>query len=274
MEIVCLQNGNIGKPLYCLPTAAGSVGPYLALAQALGPDCLVYGIQCADTDRNQSGDFLKFQSLPEMAATIAAELRAQHRDDGPIGLVGYSFAAFLAIELAQQLIKDGKLVPLVVIIDKVPTWASFAPLFRVWHCAKHIWPWALRLATRIATDSRYRSSYRNALARESKRQHRFESESWFKRLPENHRNYVANNLNNSRNYRFSGKYSGKILVIRSGPNAKSHFASYLLAQIEDYGWGRITGASVNVVYIDSDHSSMMEHPDVVHVASALRSALK
>jgi len=44
-------------------------------------------------------------------------------------------------------------------------------------------------------------------------------------------------------------------------------------RLEDYGWGQITGAAVDVVHVPGDHDSIVRHPDVVHLANAVRQAL-
>ena len=76
MEIVCLQNGNDGTPAYCLPTTAGTLESYYRLAKAIGPGHLLYGIQFAD--RLQSGKFMEFASLQEMAVAMIPGLLAHH----------------------------------------------------------------------------------------------------------------------------------------------------------------------------------------------------
>ena len=87
----------------------------------------------------------EFSSLREMATAMLPEFLAHHRD-GPICLIGYSFAASLAIELAQQLIGLGKSIPLVVIIDREPPTTSFTPLLRMKHFIRHVGPWTIRVA--------------------------------------------------------------------------------------------------------------------------------
>ena len=69
--------------------------------------------------------------------------------------------------------------------------------------------------------------------------------SWYENLPEDHQDYTKKNLAALRNYRFEGIYRNKILLLRS-----DHGAHPLRCiQGKDYGWGRITGARVDVVYV-------------------------
>ena len=268
MEIVCLQDGNSSAPAYCLPTPAGTLESYFELAKAIGPGHLVYGIQFAD--RLQNGKFNEFASLREMAAAMAPDLLAHHRD-GPICLIGHSFGAFLAIELARQLVGHGRLVPLVAIIVGRGPLVSFTPLFRIKHFMRNVGPWALRVATRVLTDSRYRSIYRNNL--KLQRPHKFVGTSWYESLPKDYQDYITRNDANVRNYRFEGAYRGKILLVRKRflPELDSHPLRF--GQLEDYGWGGATGASVDVVYTPDDPTDMLYRHDVVDIAIALRLAL-
>ena len=258
MDIVRLQDGDSRVSAYCLPSASGAVGPYFELAQAVGPGHLIYGIQFAD--REQTRKFKEFSSLREMATAMLPGFLAHHRD-GPVCLIGYSFAASLAIELAQHLIGLGKSVPLVVIIDREPPSTSFTPLSRMKHFITCVGPWAIKRATMAVTDTSYRSLYYDKIVHGT---------SWYTTLPEDHRDYTKRNLAALRNYRFEGAYRNRILLFRSDHGA------HPLRCIEgkDYGWGRITGATVGVVYVPGSHRSMMEKPNVAHIADALRPALR
>jgi thioesterase domain-containing protein len=270
VEIVRLQNGNCSTSAYCLPTAGGSIDSYFELAKAMGPEHLIYGIQFAD--RAPAGKFREFASLREMATAMVPGLLAHHRE-GPICLIGYSFAAYLAIEMAQLLVGLGKSVPLVAMIDKTPPSASFTPLLRMKHFVGNVFPFVLRMATRSISDSKRRLDYLNVMSRKLRGRHKFVGASWYQSLPKNHQDYVSKNLVNLRNYRFDGVYRGKILLFRVRPSAERDAHPWQFSQLEDYGWGCITGASVDVVYSPGDHGSIMQNHNVVHMAKALRLAL-
>lgn len=257
MEIVRLQDGHGSASAYCLPTSTGTIYVYFDLAKAIGPGHSIYGIQLAD--RTHTGKFKEFSSLQEMVIAMLPGFLAHHRD-GPICLIGYSFAAYLAIELARQLTSLGKSVPLVVIIDREPPSTSFTPLLRTKHFVRYVFPWAIKMATRAVTDENHRSLYYNKVVRGT---------SWYENLPEDHQDYIKKNHAASRNYRFEGRYPNKILLLRS-----DHGVHPLRCiRGKDYGWGRITGATVDVVHVPGWHLSTMQNPNVVHIANAVRSAL-
>lgn len=268
MEIVCLQNGNNSTPAYCLPTTAGTLESYYELTKAIGPGHLLYGIQFAD--RLQSGKFMEFASLQEMAVAMLPGLLAHH-GEGPICLIGHSFAGFLAIELAQQLVGCGKHVPLVVMIVGRGPSSSLTGRFRINNFIRNVGPWALRVATRAVSNSHYRSIYRDKF--KLTREHKFTATSWYQSLPKDHQDYVTNNDANLRKYQFKGAYHGKILLIRKSflPELDAHPLRF--DHLKDYGWGDATGASVDVVCTSDDPTSMLYRHDVVDIANALRTAL-
>lgn len=269
VETVCLQKGNDNTPIYCMPTITGSVTRYLELAKIIGADRPVYGIQIAD--RAQTGQSATFASLRELAVSMAAKLLAHHRDR-PICLIGYSFGGHLAIEVAQQLVEHGELVPLVGIIDTMPPLASFARAYRIYHFARNVGPWALTIATRI-TDAKQWVYFRNTILRKLRRQHKIHIQDWYQTLPEDRKNIVNQNLAIGRRYRFAGQYPGTIFLFRQGQSAAEFNHLFRPHQLEDYGWRRITRANVHVVYICGDHASCMFQPDVVHLANELNLAL-
>jgi thioesterase domain-containing protein len=211
LEIVCLQKGSDNTPLYCMPTITGSVSSYIDLAKIVGVHRPVYGIRIAN--RAQISKLETFTSLSEMAASIASELLTHHRN-GPICLLGYSFGGYLAIEVARQLVRKDKIVALVGIIDQMPPRASFAPVHRIYFCARNAGPWALKVAARIVTDAKQWSNYRDALLRKLNRLRKVQTQKWYQDLPEDRKNVVIQNLANRLKYRFEGTYRGTIFLFR------------------------------------------------------------
>jgi hypothetical protein len=206
MDIICLQNGTKRTSAFLMPTVAGSVTSYFELAKALGPGHGVYGIQCAE--RDQAGKFRKFASLQGMASEIGEELAARHAGI-PICLIGYSFGAALALEVAQQLVQRGNVVPLVAMIDRMPQLQSAGlPLM---HTANNLVMRGFKVACRIATEPKTWGNYCHSVLQMIRRRHPFEGATWFIALTQEHQDYVRNNLANLKKYRFAGEYSGKIL---------------------------------------------------------------
>jgi thioesterase domain-containing protein len=267
VEIVCLQKGNEKASVYCLPTSSGSVSSYLEVAAALAPDHAVFGIKTSQ--RARPGALKQFSSLREMAEVIAPELIA-HRRKGPICLLGYSFAGHLAVQLAQHLEELGQDVPLLLIVDTMPSWSCFTRTFRVRHFMRYLGPWLLRIAARLMADRRHRSNYGRALGLRLRRQHRLERDNWFQDLTKERKEFVLNNLSHCYNYNFKGAYRGEILLFR--PKDVAYQSPLRTGQLHDFGWRRVTGADVRVVHVPGDHVSCLQEANAAFLANELRLA--
>ncbi|MER7405897.1 type I polyketide synthase [Streptomyces sp. NPDC000070] len=95
-------------PLFLVHAAGGPVTVYRTLAERLGEDRPVYGLDRIEEAR----------TVPEKARRYAEAIAAAH-PDGPCLLGGWSFGGFVAQETARQLTAAGRDVPLVVLIDSV-----------------------------------------------------------------------------------------------------------------------------------------------------------
>ncbi|QWB21308.1 MULTISPECIES: type I polyketide synthase [Streptomyces] len=95
-------------PLFLVHAAGGPVAVYRTLAERLGDDRPVYGLERIEEAR----------TVPEKARRYAEAINAAH-PDGPCVLGGWSFGGFVAQETARQLTAAGREVPLVVLIDSV-----------------------------------------------------------------------------------------------------------------------------------------------------------
>ncbi|MFG3347487.1 amino acid adenylation domain-containing protein [Streptomyces sp. NPDC048018] len=107
-------------PLFCVHPSAGVGSVYSGLLTALGPDQPVYGLQArALTEPDAAPD-----SVRAMAADYLAEIRAV-QPEGPYHLLGWSFGAGVAHEMAVQLQAWGQEVALLAMLDGYPpdpTW--------------------------------------------------------------------------------------------------------------------------------------------------------
>ena len=96
------------SPLFLFHAAGGTTDIYRALAERLGEDRPVHGL-----DRMEDA-----HTVAEKARRYAEEITAAH-PNGPCVLAGWSFGGFVAQETARQLTAAGREVELVVLIDSV-----------------------------------------------------------------------------------------------------------------------------------------------------------
>ena len=100
--IVPLQPRGSRTPIFGVGGHNGDVFCYRALAQHLGDDQPLYGLQPPGLD----GDSAPLERIEDLAAYFAAQIRA-FRPDGPYILVGYCAGGTIAFELGRQLRREG-----------------------------------------------------------------------------------------------------------------------------------------------------------------------
>jgi amino acid adenylation domain-containing protein len=108
-----IRTGGSRPPLFCVHPAGGLSWCYMPLAQHVPEDFQLYGLQA----RGLTGDCP--DSVPEMAADYIGEIRAI-QPAGPYYLLGHSFGAIVAHEMAVQLRAAGEEVAGLIIMDSYP----------------------------------------------------------------------------------------------------------------------------------------------------------
>jgi len=111
------------SPLFCVHAGSGSAYSYAGLAQLLGPDQPVYGIEAPGFDDERK----PLRSLPAMAAEYAETLQA-FRPEGELRLLGWSMGGIIAFDTAQRLSRAGRTVSQLILVDStVPYLADLPP---------------------------------------------------------------------------------------------------------------------------------------------------
>jgi thioesterase domain-containing protein/aryl carrier-like protein len=109
--VIPIQQGRSRPPLFCVHGQSGSVLMYRGLAQHLGSDQPVYGVQPPGLDKKYH-----FTSIEEMASAYVKEVELI-QGKGPYFLTGYCMGGTIAFEMAQQLRRRGRSVALVALLD-------------------------------------------------------------------------------------------------------------------------------------------------------------
>ncbi|WP_279629273.1 non-ribosomal peptide synthetase [Amycolatopsis thailandensis] len=112
--LLTIRGAGDRPPLFCVHPAGGLSWCYTPFAGHVPPDVPVYGLQARGID----GETPLAGSVAEMADDYIAQLRAV-RPAGPYYIVGYSFGATPAHEIAVRLRAQGEEVALVV-MDSFP----------------------------------------------------------------------------------------------------------------------------------------------------------
>nr|WP_318528447.1 non-ribosomal peptide synthetase/type I polyketide synthase [Plectonema radiosum] len=111
-SLVEIKSGSFKQPLFLIHPVGGHVYMYRDLANCLGSDYPVYGLQAQGID----GKTQPLTQVEEMATKYIEALRVV-QPDGPYFLGGASFGGTVAFEMAQQLLILGQQVALLALID-------------------------------------------------------------------------------------------------------------------------------------------------------------
>lgn len=110
--VITIQPSGNRPPLYCLPGQTGSVLMYRTLAQHLGSDQPVYGLQAQGLD----GKHAPLTYIEDMAANFVKDIRLI-QPQGPYFVAGYCMGGTIALEMAQQLRRQGQSIGLLALLD-------------------------------------------------------------------------------------------------------------------------------------------------------------
>ncbi len=124
-SLVVIQPSGSARPIFLVPGIGGSVLVFAQFARLFGPDQPVYGLQA----RRLDGKEAPFTSVPEMAKHYIAEMRSC-RPEGPYVIIGACTGGLIAYEMAQQLLRQGEAVTLIVLDSWHPS--SYRPYRDKW----------------------------------------------------------------------------------------------------------------------------------------------
>jgi thioesterase domain-containing protein/aryl carrier-like protein len=110
-----IRTGGSRPPLFCIHPAGGPSWSYLPLVQCVPDDIPIYGLQARGLDG--TGELAS--SIRDMAADYVEQIRAV-RATGPYHVLGFSFGAVPAHEVAVQLRAAGEEVGALVLMDGYP----------------------------------------------------------------------------------------------------------------------------------------------------------
>ena len=257
VSIVPLQPLGSEPPLFCIC----GINIYQQLANELAPNIPVYGVLLPIEGEILAGRDVKL-SVPEMARQYVQAIR-EKQPAGPYRVLGLSFGAALAYEVAQQLRKQGADVALLAMLDFVHPrgrsrslrqYAS-AALQRLERDKSALLRKARQLTMRAlkrsnVTPSEGRDSSELQLAPAENRMSAYQ-EAWHEYEPS------------------LRPYPGKVLVFRA--DDQSMWDGFDVAP--DLGWRELVG-QLEHHDVPGDHLGILRAPNVQVLAGHLRAALE
>jgi aspartate racemase len=110
--LVPLRAEGTKTPIFTPHSSGGNVWCYKELAQELGDDQPIYGVQPSESENGVIYD----AKIEDMASDYVKAVRGL-QPVGPYSLVGWSMGAVIAFEMARQLQEQGQEVALLALID-------------------------------------------------------------------------------------------------------------------------------------------------------------
>lgn len=121
-RIVPLQDEGTARPLFCIHAISGSAFAYAGLADLLGTDQPVYGIEAAGFDDDEP----PVRSLPDLGAGYS-DMLLEFCPDRDFWLLGWSMGGVVAFDMAWRLCSAGAKVRRVILIDVELPWVAPLP---------------------------------------------------------------------------------------------------------------------------------------------------
>ncbi|MCW2526647.1 MAG: AMP-dependent synthetase and ligase [Pseudonocardiales bacterium] len=228
-RIVPIRATGTRPPLICVAPASRLGITYHFLARRLGDDQPVWALQATGRERGEFGEW----SVRRTARGNIAALKTV-QPHGPYFLVGHSFGAVLAFEMAQQLRGGGDEVPLLVCLDSFPPHARELP--SIFH-RRSLRQWRITVTNHLPLMRRK--------APEG---------------PQAHDMYVRQSRMVSLLYR-GRSYAGRCLVVVAAEN------SYASARGER--WGRYLTGQWRVQETPGAHATILNEPFVAPLAELI-----
>ncbi|MFN6572456.1 amino acid adenylation domain-containing protein [Dendronalium sp. ChiSLP03b] len=255
-SLVPIQPNGSKPPLFCIHPVGGNVLDYYHLANYLGREQPVYGLQAQGLTEKQQ----PLTCIEDMANHYIQEIRTIQQN-GPYFLAGYSFGGVVAFEMAQQLHAQGQKVALLGLFDVSsptlqPTRSSITKFLRV-HLSnlKQLKPQQRLKYVKNWVQWRIKGgNYKDVLINE------LSDTSYDFRV-------LETNWQAKKNYQ-PQVYPGTVTLFRSKLQPVK-FGEQL-----DLGWGDLVSGGLKIHSIAGDHYSVLREASVKELAEKLKFCLE
>ncbi|MEH1813038.1 MAG: amino acid adenylation domain-containing protein [Nostoc sp.] len=276
--LIPIQPNGSKLPFFCIPGAGGEPFYLYHLGRYLGADQPLYSFQVNNLD----GELEPATRIKDMASHYIQAMQTI-QPKGPYFLGGHSLGSIVAFEMATQLLDQGHIVALAVMIDmSAPTSKDKqARIERIdWDHAR--WLIELIKAVEVSLSTNIDISYDTlqSLPVEEQLKHVLQHLKMVNMLPPNAeitqmKNMVqalkANSLSLI-NYVPEQIYPGRITLLRASEIPPERLASKFseISQDSTWGWSEYSCEPVDIHFVPGNHITMMAEPHVQVLAERLK----
>lgn len=258
--LVLMKSGTADQPpLFCIHAIGGNILEYYPLANYIGDEQSIYGLQSQGLD----GQTQPLSRVGEMASLYIKEMLTVW-PDGPYFLLGYSFGGTIAFEIARQLYAQGKQVAWLGLLDSdAPTLAKVRPplaksiqihLYNLWQLkSQERWQY---ITDRI--DYRFKNVDPQASL--------IKSLAELAPLTPQFLDIINTNLQADRDYS-PQVYSGNASLFRCQVQTLEQSVHPAL------GWDDLVLGTLEIDRIDGSHQCMLKEPNVRMVAKKIKRSM-
>jgi amino acid adenylation domain-containing protein len=261
-SLVEIQPKGSRPPLFCIHPLGGSILGYHKLSVYLGLDQPVYGLQPQGLDGKQP----PYTRVEDMAAHYIREIQTV-QPHGPYFLAGYSFGGTIALEMAQQLKRQGETIGILAMLDSLrpgyETRASFVK--RVFlHLGQVLEQGPAYLQRKLVGWKQW-----GTYSLKHRYKHYLQTEH---QISDNeHLEVIVANTMAFEAYNFQ-VYPGRITLLRTEDKYRDEAIG--VQYDPQFGWGELAGGGVDIHFVPGDHIHLLEEPYVGKLAQTLKVCLE
>jgi amino acid adenylation domain-containing protein len=280
--LVPIQPNGSKPPFFCLPGAGGRPFYFYHLGHYLGADQPLYSFQ-----NHLDGELTPVNGIEDMARNYIRAMQTI-QPQGPYFLGGHSYGGNVAFEMAQQLVQQGHVVALLVVIDaSASTFQDKQMLVDYLDWDDTMWLNEVSKGMEIYLEKNMNiaDDTLQSLPMAEQLKHVLQYFKMVNILPdyadttqiENMLQVYKTNTLSLINYVARQIYPAKITLLRANQDLPEDPNSELHAQIaadSDLGWGEFSTEPVDIHFVLGNHVTIMAEPHVQVLAERLKSCIQ
>src|SRR6185437_1900410 len=263
--MLALRKNGTRPPIFCAYGFSGDVQAYFDLTAALGDDQPVYGIRSPALE-----DLSRLpQSMESAAAEVVGWIR-KVQPQGPVALVGYSWAGVLTFEVARQLAAREGIHCYSALIGTVAPVPRAGFISRCIHFVRYFPLWCWRLMVDRKNRRRRLSRWRQMALRLNQGLVKEQLPLWETTPIARH---MLGLMKKYRPYPISDITIDLFRGRAEFGNQTHPLNPWLKPHLPDAGWNRWTRRPNRILWIEGDHETIIKPPAVLELGRLIRQAM-